>query len=118
MLKLALQRTVAYIDRLPLFSRLVIVLAVAAEVLRVLPWWDVRAWGRLEPDALGLATMYRTNTFPFIHTDVVHLVVNLLGVTPMMERFEGEMGTLGAVALFFGRECRRVDVGGEGADGE
>ena len=50
------------------------------------------------------ATVHRTNTFPLIHTDVVHLVVNLLGVTPMLERFEAEHGTLTSVALFFGRE--------------
>lgn len=56
MLKLTLTRAVAYIDRLPLFTRLAIVLAVGAEVLGVLPWWDVRAWGRLEPDEIGLAT--------------------------------------------------------------
>ena len=50
------------------------------------------------------ATVHRTNTFPLIHTDVVHLVVNLLGVTPMLERFEAEHGTLTSVALFFGRK--------------
>ncbi|KAK3906247.1 rhomboid protein 2 [Staphylotrichum tortipilum] len=102
MLKLSLTRAVAYIDRLPLFTRLAIVLAVGAEVLGVLPWWDVRAWGRLEPDEIGLATMYRTNTFPLIHTDVLHLIVNLLAVTPMLERFEAEHGTLTSVALFMG----------------
>ena len=51
--------------------------------------------------------MYRTNTFPLIHTDVLHLIVNLLAVTPMLERFEAEYGTLTSVALFMGRECCR-----------
>ncbi|KAG7284162.1 hypothetical protein NEMBOFW57_010523 [Staphylotrichum longicolle] len=102
MIKLTLQRTVVYIDRLPLFTRLVIVLAVACEILAVLPWWDVRAAGRLEPDLIGLSTMHRTNTYPFIHMDVIHLIINLLGVTPMLERFEAENGTLTSIALFFG----------------
>lgn len=48
--------------------------------------------------------MHRTNTYPFIHMDVIHLIVNLLGVTPMLERFEAENGTLTSIALFFGRE--------------
>jgi hypothetical protein len=56
MLKMNLQRAVTYIDRLPLFTRLAIVLMVAAEIVGVLPWWDFKAWGRLEPDLLGLST--------------------------------------------------------------
>ncbi len=56
LLKSTLARTVSYIDRLPLFTRLVIVLAVGAEFVGVLPWVDVRSWGRLEPDLMGLGT--------------------------------------------------------------
>ena len=56
LLKTTLARTVSYIDRLPLFTRLVIVLAVGAEFVGVLPWVDVRGWGRLEPDLIGLST--------------------------------------------------------------
>lgn len=48
--------------------------------------------------------VHRTNTYPFIHMDVIHLIINLLGVTPMLERFEAENGTLTSIALFFGRE--------------
>lgn len=71
MIKLTLQRTVAYIDRLPLFTRLVIVLAVACEILAVLPWWDVRAAGRLEPDLIGLSTsMSSLSSFHWMRTVV------------------------------------------------
>ena len=62
------------------------------------------------------ATVHRTNTFPLIHTDIVHLVVNLLGVTPMLERFEAEHGTLTSVALFFGREYSNAPLADD-ADG-
>lgn len=48
--------------------------------------------------------MYRTNTYPFIHTGVYHLVINLMGVLPLLERFEAGHGTLTSLALFFGRE--------------
>ncbi|KAK4099895.1 hypothetical protein N658DRAFT_497874 [Parathielavia hyrcaniae] len=103
MLKLNLQRAASYIDRLPLFTRLVIVLMVACEAVRIfLPWWDIQAWGRLEPDQIGLQTMYRTNTYALLHTDVFHLLLNLFAVIPMLERFEAEHGTLTSLALFFG----------------
>jgi hypothetical protein len=36
---------------------------------------------------------------------VYHLVVNLVCVLPLLERFEAGHGTLTSVALFFGREC-------------
>lgn len=48
--------------------------------------------------------MYRTNTYPFLHTDALHLATNLICVVPMLERFEAGQGTLTSLALFFGRE--------------
>jgi hypothetical protein len=56
MFKLNLQRAASYIDRLPFFTRLAIVLMVLCEVVRITPWWDIQAWGRLEPDEIGLRT--------------------------------------------------------------
>lgn len=44
------------------------------------------------------------NTFPFIHLNIFHAVMNILALTPLMERFEAEYGTLNCLALFFGRE--------------
>jgi glycosylphosphatidylinositol transamidase len=46
--------------------------------------------------------MYRTNTYPFIHTGFFHAFLNLLALTPLLERFEAEHGTLTAIALFMG----------------
>lgn len=48
--------------------------------------------------------MYRTNTYPFIHTGFFHAFLNLLALTPLLERFEAEHGTLTAIALFMGRK--------------
>jgi hypothetical protein len=47
--------------------------------------------------------VYRLNTYPFIHVGFFHAFVNLLALTPLLERFEAEHGTLTAVALFVGR---------------
>lgn len=48
--------------------------------------------------------VYRTNTFPLIHTNFFHLLMNVLALTPLLERFESEYGTLTTLALFLGRE--------------
>lgn len=47
---------------------------------------------------------YRINTFPLIHLNVLHALLNVVALTPLMERFENEYGTLTTLALFFGRE--------------
>jgi hypothetical protein len=48
--------------------------------------------------------VYRTNTFPLIHLNTIHVILNILALTPLMERFEHETGTLTVLALFLGRE--------------
>lgn len=48
--------------------------------------------------------MYRLNTYPIIHTGFFHAALNVLALTPLLERFEAEHGTLTAIALFVGRE--------------
>ena len=47
------------------------------------------------------------NTFPFIHSNFFHALMNILALTPLLERFESEYGTLTTLALFIGRECPR-----------
>ncbi len=48
--------------------------------------------------------MYRVNTFPFIHLNIFHTILNILALTPLLERFESEYGTLTSLALFLGRK--------------
>ena len=47
---------------------------------------------------------YRINTFPLIHLNIIHTILNVLALTPLLERFESEYGTLTTLALFFGRK--------------
>lgn len=49
-------------------------------------------------------TAYRLSTFPLIHLNFIHALLNVLALTPLMERFEAEYGTLTTLALFFGRK--------------
>lgn len=51
-----------------------------------------------------MAAAYRINTFPLVHLNIFHAALNIFALTPLMERFESEYGTLTALALFFGRK--------------
>ena len=51
-----------------------------------------------------MRAVYRLNTFPLIHTGFLHTFLNILALTPLLERFEAEHGTLTSIALFAGRE--------------
>lgn len=47
--------------------------------------------------------MYRLNTYPFIHVGFLHALFNVFALTPLLERFEAENGTLVSLAMFAGR---------------
>lgn len=48
--------------------------------------------------------MYRTNTFALIHAGIFHMLMNVISLVPLLERFEAENGTLTSLLLFFGRK--------------
>ncbi|KAL2865528.1 GPI-anchor transamidase subunit GAA1 [Aspergillus lucknowensis] len=95
-------RVRSYLLRLPLFTRLAVLVIIVFWLLELQTVWSVVQWGSLIPDEMGLSSMYRLNTYPLIHTGFFHTFINLLAVTPLLERFEAEHGTLTAIALFTG----------------
>ncbi|KAJ6126694.1 Gaa1-like protein [Penicillium sp. IBT 18751x] len=95
-------RVRSYLVRLPLFTRLVLLVILAFWLLQFQTIWNVVEWGSLTPDLINLGTMYRLNTFPIIHTGFFHAALNALALTPLLERFEAEHGTLTSIALFIG----------------
>ncbi|KOS23371.1 Rhomboid protein 2 [Escovopsis weberi] len=79
------------------------VLAIICFWLASLPEvWDIKGWGSLIPDKISFQTGYRLSTFPLIHLNVFHAFLNVVALTPLLERFESEYGTLTTLALFFG----------------
>jgi len=92
----------SYIFRLPLFTRLIILLIILFWIVSIQSIWDLQEWGSLIPKETGLSTLYRTNTFPLIHAGFIHALLNIIAVTPLLERFEAEHGTLTSLLLFFG----------------
>ncbi|BCR83106.1 rhomboid protease family protein RBD2 [Aspergillus chevalieri] len=95
-------RVRSYILRLPLFTRLVLLAILAFWILELQTIWSVVRWGSLTPDEIGLGSMYRLNTYPFIHMGFFHTLLNVFALTPLLERFEAEHGTLTSLALFIG----------------
>ncbi|ROT37906.1 rhomboid family protein [Sodiomyces alkalinus F11] len=95
-------RARSYVVRLPLFTRVVVLVILLAWLVGLQQAWDVRKWGALDPTEISFASAYRINTFPFIHVNFLHAFLNILALTPLLERFETEFGTLTSVALFMG----------------
>lgn len=92
----------SYVLRLPLFTRIVLLLIVIFWIVELPKIWNVVEWGAVTPDDVGFASLYRLNTYPFIHLGFFHAFLNTLALMPLLERFEAEHGTLTAVALFLG----------------
>ncbi|OXV08543.1 hypothetical protein Egran_03696 [Elaphomyces granulatus] len=97
----------SYILRLPLFTRVTLLIIFAFWLLELQTVWSVVNWGALVPNEIGIGgnkcLVYRLNTYPVIHASFLHAILNILALTPLIERFEAEQGTLTAVALFLGR---------------
>ena len=120
-----LRRLRTYMFRLPLFTRLILLLIIIFWTLELQPAWNVPDWGGLIPNEINLGTsmvpakqrqrlgrkvadvilpsVYRLNTYPLVHIGFFHALLNALALVPLLERFEAEHGTLLSAALFFGR---------------
>jgi membrane associated rhomboid family serine protease len=46
--------------------------------------------------------VYRLNTYPLLHKNVFHFLLNSIALTPLLERFEMENGTIVTLLLFTG----------------
>ncbi|KAA6409101.1 MAG: rhomboid family [Lasallia pustulata] len=92
----------SYIFRLPLLTRIIVLAIVAFWIAEQQSFWNVVQWGALVPSKIGFGTMYRLNTYPLIHGDFLGFFLNLLALTPLMDRFESDQGTLLTGAMFFG----------------
>ncbi|KAJ6788907.1 hypothetical protein PWT90_00118 [Aphanocladium album] len=92
----------SYIFRLPLFTRAIVLIIFLLSLLSLPGFWDIQAWGSLVPDKVSLFAAHRVTTFPLIHVNILHAILNVVALTPLMERFENEYGTLTSLALFFG----------------
>ena len=54
--------------------------------------------------------MYRLNTYPLVHQNFLHALLNVIALVPLLERFEAEHGTLLTGAKFVGRVSYRLKL--------
>lgn len=92
----------SYAFRLPLFTRLMLLVIIGLWLLELQTVWSVINWGALIPNEVGFGSMYRLNTYPLVHNGFLHMFMNTLCLVPLLERFESEWGTLNCLALWLG----------------
>lgn len=90
-----------YLMRLPVLTRIVMLLIAVFHFAAVfgLPMAEYFA---LDPSKMDLGQMHRLNTYPLVHLGLLHAVLNLIALTPLLERFERECGTLKTLLLVLG----------------
>jgi membrane associated rhomboid family serine protease len=59
-------------------------------------------WFALDVGKMDLGQMHRLNTYPLVHVGLLHALLNILALTPLLERFEREVGTLKTLLLVLG----------------
>ncbi|KAI9680755.1 MAG: putative rhomboid protease [Caeruleum heppii] len=92
----------SYVVRLPLATRLIVGFVFAFFWASLFFLSGVKPWGSLAPSKIDLTSLHRLTTYAFIHESLLQLLINLLALTPLLERFEAEHGTLVTFALVSG----------------
>ncbi|KAF2242152.1 hypothetical protein BU26DRAFT_524780 [Trematosphaeria pertusa] len=91
----------SYIFRLPLCTRLLVAAIIGLWVATIpFPW--LREVAALTPDKMDLTQMHRLNLFPVMHLNFLHMLFDVFALTPLLERFEAEFGTIVTLSLFTG----------------
>jgi len=95
------RRIRSFFTKLPLATRLLMVLITAFYVAKAFRP-GLEQWGALIPQEINIGTLYRLNTYPLLHKNVFHFLMNMIALTPLLERFEMENGTIVTLLLFTG----------------
>jgi len=112
------RRIRSYFLRLPLATRAVLFLLTSFYIANLFAP-SLTQWGALIPQEIGFDTcnhlahcvsrvqadvlpVYRLNTYPLLHRNLFHFVLNAFALTPLLERFEAEHGTIVTFLLFTG----------------
>ncbi|KAF2399907.1 hypothetical protein EJ06DRAFT_494686 [Trichodelitschia bisporula] len=90
----------SYLFRLPLCTRIFLAIIVAFWFASISGGFQ--HWTTLTPEEVFAGGAYRLNTYPFLHRGIIHAVINIIALTPLLERFESEHGTLVTLVLFTG----------------
>lgn len=132
-LQLSTARLRSFVLRLPLTTRILLLLIFAFWLASIPLAW-MSEWGALIPSRVTLRScecfwflrwirvlrvpllfvidadhspvlaVYRLNAYPLIHLGFFHAFCNVLALSSLLERFEAEHGTLVTMLLFTGRK--------------
>ncbi|KAM0717541.1 hypothetical protein Q7P37_007393 [Cladosporium fusiforme] len=95
------RRIRSFFTKLPLATRILLAVLTAFWIAHaVRP--ELEQWGALIPQEINIGTLYRLNTYPFLHKNVFHFLLNTIAFVPLLERFEAENGTIVTLLLFTG----------------
>lgn len=115
----------SWFNRVPLFTRLVVVLILGVwGTSFAIPW--ILTAGALVPAEVGLMSseslvlfshsdkleltnndlVQCLNTYPVVHSGIIQLAFTLTALVPLLQLFEAEHGTLICLAMFIGRKLR------------
>ncbi|GAB7361230.1 hypothetical protein MBLNU230_g1291t1 [Neophaeotheca triangularis] len=95
------RRIRSYILRLPLATRLLFLILTGFYIATLFAP-GLEQWGSLIPSEINIQTLYRMNTYPLLHVNFFHYLLNLIALIPLLERFEAENGTITTLLLFTG----------------
>ncbi|KAL7273641.1 putative rhomboid protease [Rhizina undulata] len=90
-----------YVLRLPVLTKVVALLIAVVHFL-VMFGVPIAEYFALDPKKMDLGQMHRLNTYPLVHIGLLHAVFNIVALTPLLERFEREVGTLKTLLLILG----------------
>lgn len=113
------RRIRSFFTKLPLATRVLLALLTAFWVAHAFRP-GLEQWGALIPQEININTrksganlsfwrntdfdalVYRLNTYPLLHKNVFHFLLNAIALVPLLERFEAENGTIVTLLLFTG----------------
>jgi len=91
----------SYMFKLPLFTRLILFVIFASWIASFL--WNLQAIFALTPNEIKIPTaLHRTQTYTLVHAGFLHALLNAIALTPLLERFEAEHGTITSAAVLLG----------------
>jgi len=93
------QRVRSSLIRIPLATKGILAIIL---LFYVLSFFGIEKWAQLDPDVVFPSGAHRLNTFPFLHLGLFHMLVNIVAVIPLLDKFEQANGTITTVLLILG----------------
>jgi len=95
-----LNRLVSSFYKIPLASKVILAVLVLLSILGLNS--SFKKWLLLDPTLGFSGGAHRLTTYAFMHTSLLHLILDIVAIVPLLEKFESENGTLTTAVMFTG----------------